>query len=288
MNIGIIGAENSHCATVAKLVNVNKAVRGVQVTHVWGETRTFAVKAAEAGQIPTIVRRPEDMIGQVDGVMIDHRDGKFHLAVARKFVAARMPVFVDKPMSTSLAEAKRFLAHRRQKRVPICTMSSIPYHKDMPDLVRRLRKIGRLRLLRLSGPGDYKSKWGGIWFYGIHQVELMIHLLGTAAQRASMTTNGTDSTAIVNYADGLTVQMSFLVNAPYQFRVQAVGHEGSLDWPMSHDPATVVATTRIFTTMFRTKKEPFGNERMLAPLAVLEAMAKSLKTGRAVKVAAVK
>lgn len=288
MNIGIIGSENSHCAMVAKVLNIQKTVRSCCVTHVWGETRAFARKAAEAGQIPTIVRRPADMLGQVDGVMIDHRDGKYHLSAARPFVTARVPVFVDKPMSTSLAEAKRFLAFRRRRRSPVCTMSSIPYHKDMPAIARQLRKLGRLRLLRISGPGDFRSPWGGIWFYGIHQVELMVHLLGTGAQKAAMTTNGTDATAVVAYPDGLTVTMSFLVNAPYLFRIHAVGHEGALELGLPHDPDTLIATTRIFTKMFRTRKEPFSNERMLAPLAVLEAMAKSLKTKREVKVAAVK
>lgn len=287
MNIGIVGAENSHAVSVAKLINVEKAFKGVRVTHLWGEKDEFSQKTAEGGQIPNVVAKPTDMLGKVDGVMIDHRDGKFHIAAARPFVKAGFPVFVDKPMCRSLAEAKAFLKFRKACRAPVCTMSSIYYHQDMPATAKKLKALGRLRLLRLSGPGDWQSQWGGIWFYGIHQVELMVHLLGTGAREVSMSKNGKDCTAVVAYPEGLTVAMNFLVEAPYQFRIQAIGHDGSLDFCMGHDPKTLHCTTKIFTTMFRTKKEPFTDERMLAPIAILEAMEKSLERKTPVTVAKV-
>ena len=287
MNIGIIGAENSHAGQVAKLINVDKGIKGFAVTHLWGEKPEFSAKTAEMGKIPTIVKTPADMLGKVDGVMLDHRDGKFHLAAARPFVKAGIPVFVDKPMSCSLAEAKSFLTFRKACHAPVCTMSSIYYHEDMPAFRKRLAKIGKIRLLRLSGPGDWNSQWGGIWFYGIHQVELMIHLLGTGAAAASMSKNAKDSMAVVNYPDGLTVEMAFLTECPYRFQIQAIGHDGSLDFTMGHDPKTLHCTTKIFTTMFRTRKEPFTDQRMLEPLAVLEAMARSLAKNKPVAIAKV-
>ena len=82
MNIGIVGAENSHTAAIAKVINVEKRVRGFKVTHVWGETPQFARAAAAAGEIPHIVKQPQDMIGQVDAVALDHRHGKDHLPAA--------------------------------------------------------------------------------------------------------------------------------------------------------------------------------------------------------------
>ena len=70
MKIGIIGAENSHCAGVAKTLNLDKLVPGFEVTHVWGETREFAEKAAEKGGIPTIVDNQTDMIGHIEDPVI--------------------------------------------------------------------------------------------------------------------------------------------------------------------------------------------------------------------------
>ena len=62
MRIGIIGAENSHTAAAARILNVEKKFPGVRVEVVWGETEAPARNAAEAGQIPTrptsLSRRP--------------------------------------------------------------------------------------------------------------------------------------------------------------------------------------------------------------------------------------
>ena len=66
LNIGMVGAENSHTAAIAKVVNIQKRIPGVRATHVWGETRAFARAAAEAGDIPEIVRDPSDMIGRIE------------------------------------------------------------------------------------------------------------------------------------------------------------------------------------------------------------------------------
>jgi hypothetical protein len=43
MKIGIIGAENSHTAAIAKLINVEQKIKGFSVDYVWGETDAFAL-----------------------------------------------------------------------------------------------------------------------------------------------------------------------------------------------------------------------------------------------------
>ena len=64
--IGIVGAENSHTAAIGKLINVEKRIPGVKVTHVWGETKAMASKAADVAQIPHVVDTPDQLVGQVD------------------------------------------------------------------------------------------------------------------------------------------------------------------------------------------------------------------------------
>ena len=65
LKLGIVGAENSHTAAIASMINVHKKIPGFEVSHVWGETKQFAEAAAEQGQIPKIVRSPKDMIGKI-------------------------------------------------------------------------------------------------------------------------------------------------------------------------------------------------------------------------------
>jgi predicted dehydrogenase len=285
--LGIIGAENSHTAAIAKLLNVEQAFPEFRVTHVWGETAEFAQKAAEAGQIPTIVADPAEMLGQVDCIMADHRDGRHHVAAVTPFVEAGVPVFVDKPLSTSLAEAKRFLRLRRKLRVPVTTLSSVPHQASVAGIRQRLQEIGPLRTLHLCGPGDPDSPYSGVFFYGIHQVDLMVELLGVEPVSVMTQRNGKAFTAVVSYPNELTVTIS-MPGGVKGFLVGATGGNGVMHVPVANDANPYQVTTGLFTRMFETGTEPFDDRRMLAPVAVLEAIQKSLLAGgRAKKIARV-
>jgi len=287
MNIGIIGAENSHAAAMARHLNVEKLCRGFRVTHLWGETKAFARRTAEAGEIPNIVADPAEMLGQVDGVMIDHRDGKHHVPAARPFVMARVPVFIDKPLCTSLAQARRFLAFRKQCRCPVMTTSSIPRTRSAAAMRREIGKLGDLRAVHVTGPGDWKSKYGGIWFYGIHEADLLVELLGprrprggqraVEPRRVATLTNGRECTAVLAFDEGLTVTLDWATHGCRGWWVQAVGAKGSVEGPIDRTPADEPVVARLLAKMVRTGTEPFDDARMLAPLAILEGVARSLQ-----------
>lgn len=281
--IGIIGAENSHAAAIAKEINLERSPAGFAVTHIWGETEAFAEKTAEAGAIPTIVRDPAEMLGKVDGVMVDHRDGKYHLAAARPFVEAGLPVFIDKPLSTSLDEARRFLQWRRERRVPVTTMSAIPHQACIRGIRDQLAAIGTVKGVNLNGPGDSNSEYGGLFFYGIHQADLMVALFGVAPESVVASEGNGSFVGVVKYPGGLKVTLG--MTGAKTFSVTAVGSAGSFHTPIAMDAHPYAATTALFTGMFRSGIEPFDDDRMLAPIAVLEALRDSAVSGRRVDVA---
>ena len=82
LQIGILGAE-THTAQFAQIVNVERRLRGVRISHVCGRTARAAREAAGAGMIPHMVAKPVDLIGAVDAVVVDHIHGKYHLPAAR-------------------------------------------------------------------------------------------------------------------------------------------------------------------------------------------------------------
>ena len=147
MKIGIVGAENSHTVAVAKTLNINKSCGSARVAMVWGETRKLAEIAARDGEIPEIVRKPEDMIGRVDGVMIDHRHAKYHVPQAIPFVEAGIPCFVDKPFSYTVAEGANLLRLAKKKGTPITSYSVLAEQTGYKnDLLKQIRAAGKIRL----------------------------------------------------------------------------------------------------------------------------------------------
>src|SRR6476661_3554281 len=54
-----------------------------------------------------LVDKPTDMIGKVDGMLIESLEGAAHFHRARPFLEAGIPCFIDKPFTCGSADAKK-------------------------------------------------------------------------------------------------------------------------------------------------------------------------------------
>ncbi|MCG3181168.1 MAG: hypothetical protein BIFFINMI_03543 [Phycisphaerae bacterium] len=286
IRIGIVGAENSHAAAIATSINVQKKIPGARVVALWGETDEFATKTAEKGQIPVIVKRPRDMIGMIDGVMIDHRHAKHHLPAAETFLAARLPMFVDKPFCWRVAEGRNFLARARKAGVPVVSFSTVAMGRDFRRMKKKIAALGPLRRLVTSGPCDIKSKYGGVFFYAIHQVDAVIDLLGGDVATVQVNRySGADHTVTMEYRNGPLVTSYLQAKDAGGWQFFAGSASGQFSYAPKGDADPYLAGAQTFVKMFRTGVEPIDHERFLAPIRVLEAMQKSVASGRREKVA---
>ena len=287
--VGIVGAENSHSAAIARLLNVTKAVPGFRVVAIWGETTAFAERSAEAGQIPKIVKRPADMIGEIDGVMIDHRHAKYHLSAAEPFLAARVPMFIDKPFCYRLARGKDFLARARRKRVPVTSFSTIPLLKSFGAFRRQVAKAGEVRAVASYGPADVESPYGGIFFYAIHQVDCLLTLVGRDVTAVCVNrVKGTgDAVASLFWKSGVIGSMHCMLGRSTGFQVSVATSGGNVVSDLAGDARPYLTGAQLFCKMFKTGVQPIDHKDILARIAVLEALNKSVKTGKVTKVAKV-
>ena len=283
LKIGIVGAENSHCRAIGKLCNVDKAV-SARVVSVWGEKLKFAKDSAEKVDIPEVVKDWREMLGKVDGVMIDQRHAKEHYEPAKFFIENGVPCFVDKPFTYTLSEGKRLCRLAREKGVPITSFSVKVFQKNFKEFAKAMAKAGEVAFFTTSGPADAKSKYGGIFFYGIHQIDPVVELFGTQAETAELRRHGTNAVATITYKNGPVVTMNCLHNGNRAFHCSVVGDKDIVDWTFGQDENIYLAGLKMFTSMFRTGKEPIGHERMLAPVAILEALEKSLQNKKVERV----
>jgi predicted dehydrogenase len=290
MRIGIVGAENSHCAHIAKSLNAENDVPGCEVTHVWGETPEFAAKAAEEGRIPNIVGEYTEMIGAVDGVVVDHRHAKHHLPAARPFVEAGIPVFVDKPFCIDLDEGVEFVRFAREKGVAITSYSVLSLQRSVGEFVEALRPLGNLRSLVTAGPGDVDDPNGGVYFYGIHQVDLVSGLLDRPARSVHAIRHGDDGLAAITFEGGPIVAVHLLKDWwGAGFTATACGEEGvgAHHSTLPMDEKMYLTGIERFCRMFESGEEPLPPIAYLRPVAILAAMQESFDTGLPVAVRAV-
>ncbi|MFH6602785.1 Gfo/Idh/MocA family protein [Maribacter algicola] len=277
--IGIIGAENSHTAAFGKLFNIEKQFPGMEVKYVWGETNEFAKKAMEDGQIPFQVKNPNDMLGKIDGLIVDHRHGKFHLEPAIPFIKAGIPTFIDKPFCYRAKEGKAFLDLAKKHGTPVTSFSSIAHSYETFAIRERLASMGEINQVVRYGPVDLESKYGGIFFYGAHIVQPLLYLFGDNVEKVQVHHNGQNSSASLVFNNGMLATLVFTTKK-YGWQTFVETDEGIVALKSDIEEKRPGKNDVDMVQMLRTGEEPRSHESILHGVAVLEALEKSVSSGK--------
>lgn len=280
MKIGIIGAENSHTAAIAKTINVDKQVKGFRVDYVWGETLEFAKKAASIGKIPNIIEKSVDMIDKINAVIVDHRHPKYHLKAVEPFLEAGIPIFVDKPLCFRVDEGKKFLAKAKKKRVPVTSYSILTHQKSFMSFQQKIKELDNICAGVTYGPCDLRSQYGGVFYYGIHQVDMVLKVFGYNVKKVLVTKNGNGATGQLIYPQGTIVCMYLIKKGAPPFSISASGSNGTIHREIKFDKNGHLTGIKTFCKMFKDGIEPETHNEMLTPVAVLEALEGSAKSGK--------
>jgi len=275
LRIGIIGAENSHTIGFGKMFNTDKKFPSAEVKYVWGETEKFAKNAAEKGNIPHIVKDPKEMLGEIDALIVDHRHAKYHLQAATPFIKEGIPTFVDKPFCYRATEGKEFLELARKHGTPVTSYSSIAHSASTFDIKEQLESMEKINQVVRTGTVDMDSKYGGIFFYGVHIVQPLMYMFGDDIERVRVTRNGRNGSANLIYRNGLFVSLIFK-NDAYGWETFVENEEGFIELRSrveENDPALCYTD---MVDMFRSGKEPRSHQSILNCVLVLEALEKSV------------
>jgi hypothetical protein len=141
-----------------------------QVTHIWTDNPADACRVAEATFIPCVVKRPEEVIGHVDAVIVPTDKGHEHVVRCQPFIEAGLPVFVDKPMVDNETDLKTFCKWVAEGS-RIMSSSCMRYCKEYMPYQVSTRNLGRLRYVSITMSKSWER-------YGIHALEGVYPILG--------------------------------------------------------------------------------------------------------------
>lgn len=221
MNIGLIGAENSHAVHFAQVINEKSSYPGYRITHIFGEDAPAqAAKMAETYGLVNCATE-EEVLAACDAVVITYRKGSAHYEPTMRALKAGKAVFNDKPFAVTTEQAKEITEYATENNLLLCGGSNLK-SLDCWDGVRAKIKPGTT--LVLSFPADKDSEYDGYWFYGIHSVEVCLTLFGEDYQGVSSSINGDTIMTNVRYADR---QCVILNNPNFSYsRMDAVLYNG--------------------------------------------------------------
>ena len=164
--------------TIPEYLGANRdtlGIDGARVTHVWTQDKALTQKVAQAALIDNVCDNMEDMIGQVDAVLLARDDPENHVSMARSFLDANVPIFIDKPLAFSWEDLDYFTRQQTAGKF-IMSSSALRYSAGVQSLRDEVPKLGPIELAVAVGKKDLRK-------YAIHYLEGMFSLLGDPRPR---------------------------------------------------------------------------------------------------------
>ena len=121
--------------------------------------------------------RSEELVKNVDAVFIESVDGRPHLAQAKPVIAARKPLFIDKPVAGTLKDALEIFRLAKAANVPLWSSSSLRYGKAVQAV--RSGSIGKVTYAEATSPASLEEHHPDLFWYGVHGCESLFTVMGT-------------------------------------------------------------------------------------------------------------
>ncbi|MDD4017046.1 MAG: hypothetical protein PHV28_03785 [Kiritimatiellae bacterium] len=186
-------------------------VPNARVTHIWTQDKALSESVARISNIGQVVERAEDMIGQVDGVIFARDDIWNHWDMAKPFIDARLPIYMDKVMGHERDTLDAFITATGPG-YPIMTASSFRFAPEV-DKARQTLDCGKVKTVHAISPC--------IWIrYAAHLLDPICSLFGYDIDRVQNLGEKNADTVFIHYKTGLTViaQVIEKIALPLEFR----------------------------------------------------------------------
>ena len=130
IRLGIVDFDTSHVVEFTKRLNhkniaKDQWVDGAEVTlgcpgaSQLAPQRIPGYKKEMANLGIELVKNPADLIGKVDGVLVESLEGGADLARAKPLLEAGLPCFVDKPFACSVKDARAMVELSKKHKAPL-------------------------------------------------------------------------------------------------------------------------------------------------------------------------
>lgn len=191
------------------------AITDARVTHVWTQDAALSAHVAQAARIEHVVDNLTDLIGQVDAVLLARDDSDTRLAFARPFLEAGVPIYVDKPLALSRAEAEALIGLQRFPG-QLFSCSALRYARELGLTEAQREQVGPLHCVAATAPKDWDK-------YAIHVIEPLLQLLPDRGEveRSQRWSVADRVTLQLEFASGVEARISTLgaTSAPLGLRV---------------------------------------------------------------------
>ena len=281
--MGIVGTDTSHVIAFSKILNDPKnpdyqpgarivaAYKGGSSDLESSRTRVegYAKELQEKWGVE-IVPDIKTLCEKVDAILLESVDGRIHLAQAREIFKHKKPVFIDKPLAATHADALAIAKLAKEYGVPWFTSSSLRWSDGILDA-----KAAKAVVVWGPGPIDPTHRMDMTW-YGIHAVEMLYAMLGPGCVEVTRIVSG-DDVVVGKWKDGRTGTVHLL--RPYGDFGAMVFNEKTVVQGPAKVKVNYAPMLGQIVKFFQTGKSPVPMAETMEMFAFMDAAQKSKDQG---------
>ena len=291
IRIGLIGIDSSHAGAFTQLLNdparadhipgarVVAAFKGGSPDVEASATRIekFTAELRDKWKIE-FVDSIEELVKRVDAVMVTSVDGRVHLEQARSVLAARKPLFVDKPFTASVRDALEIARLARENSTPVFSSSSLRFNEEV-QAVKRDPRVSQVTGAMTWGPASLEPHHPDLFWYGVHAVEILYTFMGPGCDRVSRNNTAGADLVSCTWQDGRIGSVRGNRNSASTYGQVVFGPKAIVSVPTPDEVNTAAADKRssyygliaAVVEFFRTGRSPVPLEETIEIMAFMEA-----------------
>lgn len=212
--LGIIGLDTSHVIAFTKAFNDPtdpEYVPGVRVVAAFkggspdidasrNRLEKFTTELQQKWKIEIVDDIPA-LCRKVDGILLESVDGRPHLEQVKPVLAAKKPVFIDKPLAASYRDAREIARLAKEVGVPWFSSSSLRFWEETQRL-KASQEAGPILGCNVYGPSPTEPHHPDLMWYGIHAVEALYTLMGPGCESVSRVSTESSDAVVGKWKDG--------------------------------------------------------------------------------------
>ena len=286
LKVGMIGLDTSHSIAFTKVLNAADAAEEVSnckvtIAYPYGSRKIESSYSRIPGYIDqmkemdvNIAESIDEVLAEVDVVLLETNDGNPHLEQAMAVIDAGKPLFIDKPVAGSLADAIAIFRYAEQKNVPVFTSSSLRYSKGAVEI--RNGSIGKVHGAETFSPAHLEPSHPDLYWYGIHGVEALFTVMGAGCEQVVRVSTEDTDFVTGTWKGGRIGAFRGIRGYKGGYGGTAYGEKGMAEVGPYQGYRPLVVD---IVTFFRTGKSPVEAKESLEIYAFMEAADESKRQG---------
>jgi len=287
LRAGIIGLDTSHVVAFTKAFNSPDTTGDVanvkivaafpggsdDVESSYSRVEMFTRQVRDMGV--EIVDSIDALLEKVDVVLLESVDGRPHLAQATPVIKAGKPLFIDKPVAGSLADAIAIFELAKEHKVPCFSSSSLRYSTELQG-VHENDKIGEIVGCSVHAPCSLEEHHPDLFWYGVHGVEMLYTVMGTGCDEVTRTHTADTDFVTGRWKDGRIGTFRGIRKGDATYGAVVYGTKGIVEAGRYGGYEPLVQQ---IATFFKTGKPPVSADETIEMFTFMEAADESKRQG---------